>query len=67
MMEQMEIRLVERQYKSISVSNWARIQKLALPVFGNRNLTPIQSDFGGDTTRGSRQSEWDQFITGTLQ
>lgn len=63
----MEIQMVEGQYKSISARNWARLPKLALPIFGSRDSTLILGAFGEDATRRSRQSAWDQFITGTLQ
>lgn len=63
----MEIRLAEGQHKSISARNWARIQKLTLPVFSSRDLTPIQSAFDADTTRISGQYAWDQLITGAQQ
>jgi hypothetical protein len=53
--------------ESISACNWTRIPKLALPVLGSRDLTPIESDFGEDTTRRLGQNGWDQFVTGVLQ
>jgi hypothetical protein len=62
----MEIRLIEGQYESISARNWVRPER-ALPVLGNRDLTPIQGVFEEDTTRRSEQSAWDRRITGTLQ
>lgn len=62
----MEIRLIEGQYKSSSARNWAS-PKLALSVFGNRDLTRIQSVFGNDTTRGAGKSTWDPLMTGNLQ
>jgi hypothetical protein len=64
-MKQMEIRLIEGQYKSSSARNWAR--PVALSVFGARDLTRIQSVFGNDMTRGAGKSTWDPLMTGNLQ